>query len=101
MTHRSIIRVWQEMDIKEIEPRLLIAGAISADCANCKEVGISFGAITCPKCGAAFKYMGTRMSDSAKEAKRMKNKRPDLVIIDLRDIRELQARTKARGILGD
>ena len=101
MSDRAIIRVWQEMDIKEIEPRLLIAGTIGADCGNCKEVGISFDAITCPKCGAAFKYIGTRISDSMKEAKRLKRKRPDLVLINYKDVKELQARDKARGFLGE
>ena len=50
MSGKSMIRVWQEIDIKEIEPRLLIGGTVSADCGNCKEVGISFDAVTCPKC---------------------------------------------------
>ncbi len=101
MSSKLTIRVWQEIDIKEIEPRLLIAGSTSADCGNCKDIGIAFDAITCPQCQAAFKYMGTRLVSSPREAKRLRAKRPDLILIELKDFREAQARTKARGILGE
>ena len=101
MGSKSIVRIWQEVDIKTIEPHLLIAGNVSGDCANCKEVGIPFESKTCPKCGTLFKYMGTRISNSIKEAKRLRIKRPDLVLIDFKDFKEIQARTKAHGILGE
>lgn len=98
---KSIIRIWQEMDIRLITPHMLIAGQVTGDCSNCKEVGIPFEAKTCPKCGIDFKYMGTRVSSSAKEAKRLHHKRPDLTLVELSDIKEIQAREKARGFLGD
>lgn len=95
------IRVWQELDFKEVKEHLLIAGSISGDCGNCKEVGISFEAKNCPKCQAHFKYMCTRISGSPKEAKRLRAKRPDLVIIDFQDFKEAQARKKVHGLLND
>jgi len=101
MTKKAIVRVWNEIDINEIEPRLLIAGSTSADCGNCKEVGMPFDTIRCPKCGVAFKYMGTRLAGSVSEAKRLKLKRPDLVLLDFKDFKEAKARSKARGFLGD
>jgi len=97
---KSIIRVWQEMDVKLIEPHLLMAGQVSADCSNCKEVGIPFEAKACPKCGTLFKYMGTRVSNSTKEAKRLHRKRPDLTLVEFSDVKEVQARDRARGFLG-
>ena len=97
----SIIRVWQEMDIKAIKPHLLIAGNVSADCGNCKEINVSMDAKNCPKCGTIYKYMATRISGSIREAKRLKSKRPDLTVIEFNDFKELQARSKARGFLGD
>lgn len=101
MAKKSIIRIWQEVNLGEIEPQLLIAGSTTGDCASCREVGIQLDARTCPKCGLVFKYMGTRISNSAGEAKRLKAKRPDLIIIDFRDFKELQARAKAQGFLGE
>ncbi|MBN1354613.1 MAG: hypothetical protein JW994_08115 [Candidatus Omnitrophica bacterium] len=101
MTKNALIRIWQEVDIKTVEPHLLIAGHTTADCGNCKEIGISLDAVTCPKCGTAFKYISSRIFDSSKEAKRFKVRRPDLTIIDFRDFKEIQARIKAHGFLGE
>ena len=100
MTTNPIVRIWKEVDIGEIKPRLLISGSLGCDCASCKEVGIPFESITCPKCRTAFKYIATRGKNSAKEAKRLHRKRPDLIIIDLEDFKAAQARTSARGIFG-
>ncbi len=101
MTKKSIMRVWQEVDIQEIEPHLLIAGNVTGDCGNCKEINISLDAKQCPKCGTSFKYMGTRISNSPREAKRLRAKRPDAILIDFKDFKEIQVRKKARGFLGD
>ena len=99
MASKPIVRVWQEMEIKSIEPYLLIAGSTTADCASCKEVSISLDAKTCPKCGTSFKYMGTRLSSSPKEARRLKTKRPDLTIIEFKDFKGALSRDKAHGFL--
>ena len=101
MGKNTIIRVWKEMDADAIKPHLLIAGSTTGDCANCKDIGISFEAKNCPKCGTVFKYIGTRISNSAREAKRLRARRPDLMLIEYDDFKQIQARTKARGLWGD
>ena len=101
MSNMSLIRVWQEMDTSLIAPQLLVAGSTSGDCGSCREVGISLDAKKCPKCNAEFKYIGTRISSSAKEAKRLRSKRPDLILVDFGDFKDVQARKKAHGFLGD
>ena len=99
MDKRSFVRVWQEVDIGEIEPHLLVAGSTTGDCGKCKEIGISLDAKNCPKCGAQFKYTGTRISSSAVEARRLRARRPDLVLIDFQDFKNVLSRRKARGFL--
>ncbi|OGX17117.1 MAG: hypothetical protein A3K83_06880 [Omnitrophica WOR_2 bacterium RBG_13_44_8b] len=101
MVAKSIVRVWQEIETEYIEKQLLVAGNTTGDCGNCREIGISLEAKTCPKCGTLFKYMSTRTSNSVKEAKRLRSKRPDLILIDFSDFREAQARKKAHGFLGE
>jgi hypothetical protein len=95
------MRIWNEVDIGEIRRNLLIAGSTVGDCGNCKETGISFEATHCSKCQTAFKYMASRVSDSTKEARRLLAKRPDLMLVELKDYKEAQARTRAHGLLGD
>ena len=91
--------MWQEADIKAIEPHLLVAGSTAGDCANCKEMGIPLDSKSCPKCGCLFRYIGTRISSSIREAKRLRAKRPDLILIDFQDFKNVTARDKARGFL--
>jgi len=99
MAKNPLIRIWQEADIKSIKPHLLIAGSTTGDCISCREVGISFEAKNCPKCGTLFRYIGTRISNSAKEAKRLRAKRPDLILIEFQDFKSAQARSSAHGFL--
>lgn len=100
MAKKSIIRIWQKVDVDLIGPHLLIAGSLTADCGNCKEVNIRIDSRNCPNCKTAFSYIGTRISSSAKEAKRLRAKRPDLTVIEFADFKEVEARKKARGFLG-
>jgi len=94
----SYMRVWKNVELEKIEPELLMVGTISCDCAKCREAGIPLDAKKCPKCGTTFRYLSSRHSSSIKEAKRLKEKRPDLELIEYKDFKEVQARRKARGI---
>ena len=77
---------------------VFISGTVSAGCSPWKEIGIPFEAKACPKCGTTFKYIGTRISKATGELKRIREKRPDLTVIDYNDFKEILAREKARGI---
>ncbi|MGB2705240.1 MAG: hypothetical protein WBC74_00020 [Candidatus Omnitrophota bacterium] len=99
MAKKPLIRIWQEADIQSIEPHLLIAGATAGSCASCKEMGIPFDAKNCPKCGTLFRYIGTRISNSIKEAKRLRAKRPDLILIEFQDFKDAQTRSSAHDFL--
>ena len=89
----ELIRVWKEVDIKDIKSHLLIVGLTSADCSNCRELGIDYSiATSCKKCGADFRYIASR----GKEIRRIKEKRPDLIFIDLEDYKKVAGSIKAK-----
>ncbi len=89
----ELIRIWKEIDIKDIEGHLLVVGLTSADCSNCRELGINYStAVSCPKCGNVFKYIASR----GKEIRRIRNKRPDLIFIDFEDYKKIAGFTKAK-----
>lgn len=99
MDRNAYIRVWRDMDLDDIQKHLLVAGDPTGDCANCREIGIDIvKAKACPKCGAEFKYIGTRIRDSVPQARRLKQKRPDLTVIEYSDFKNAQARNDARKI---
>jgi len=91
----EFIRVWQQFDLNDISEHLLIVGVSSGDCAKCRELGIDYSrAKTCPKCGTDFKYITTRTS----EARKINNKRPDLIFIEIEDYKKALGKMRARDI---
>lgn len=105
--NKSFIRVWEEKDIKEIEPYLLIVGEIMGDCAKCKEVGLDYGTVKeCPKCKTAFRYITSREATSSKAGRftlirRIHSKRPDLIFIDYDDYKAASGQSRAKSIFID
>ena len=95
---KAFIRVWQEIDLGEINKHLLVAGDLTGDCNQCREVGIGYAnSKTCPKCQAQFKYIASRSKEaSLGHIKRIKAKRADLIFIDYSDFRKAIERHKAR-----
>ncbi len=91
----DLIRVWKEMDVTDIGKHLLIAGEVTGDCSNCRELGINYStAKACPKCGNEFKYIASRPH----EIRKIKNKRPDLIFIDLEDYKKVTGKIKAKDL---
>jgi hypothetical protein len=90
----ELIRVWKEFDIADVSKHLLIVGLLTADCSNCRELGIDYStAKSCPKCGVDFKYIASR----SKEIKKIKNRRPDLIFIDFEDYKKTIGEIKAKN----
>jgi NAD(P)H-hydrate repair Nnr-like enzyme with NAD(P)H-hydrate dehydratase domain len=90
----ELIRVWKEFDAGEISKHLLVVGLLTADCSNCRELGIDYStAKACPKCGVDFKYIASR----GKEIKKIKNRRPDLIFIDFEDYKKTTGEIKAKN----
>ena len=96
------IRVWQSCNVEEITKHLLIVGDITADCTNCRHLGIEYAtAKTCPQCGTIFHFIASRNSGKLDRnrggtVKRIKDRRPDLTFIDYDDYREITGKQNAR-----
>lgn len=88
----NFIRVWKEIDMKDIADHLIVVGDISGDCSKCRELGIDYTKKTaCPKCGTVFKYIASR----TREVGRIVKKRPDLIFVDLEDYKKIMGKTMA------
>lgn len=91
----DFIRVWKDIDIKDVSDHLLIVGDITGDCSKCRALGIDYTKLsTCPKCGTAFKYIASRSKEVGKIIKR----RPDLIFIDFEDYKKITGKMKARSL---
>lgn len=91
----DFVRVWKDIDVKDISGHLLIVGDIAGDCSNCKELGIDYTKVSaCPKCGIVFKYIASRTREVGKIIKR----RPDLIFVDFEDYKKAMGKIKAKGL---
>ena len=93
------IRIWEKVDLEMVSKHLVVAGELSGDCSNCRELGIDFAAAKiCPKCRTEFKYLAIRRNNSSDGGliKRLKDKRPDLIFIDYNDFKEALDKLKAK-----
>ncbi len=98
-----LIRVWHQMNIEEVKKHLLLAGELSANCENCQQLGIDFNKeVTCPNCQTPFKYISFRKKAHRGEEfsaiRRLKKKRPDLMIIDYEDVKRTCGKSKAQNL---
>ncbi|MDD5195402.1 MAG: hypothetical protein PHQ96_07025 [Candidatus Omnitrophica bacterium] len=96
---RGFLRVWQELDLDDIEKHLIVVGELSSDCFSCHTVGIDSKAHTCPSCGTVFKYMGFRRHAEGGYVHKMKEALPHLTFIDFEDFKKLIGKREARKLL--
>ena len=104
MMNKVWIRTWQEIDLKDIESRMILVGELSSDCSHCREIGLDYSQLkSCSKCGAEFKYMSSRTASGSSQKfsviKRIKSKRPDLIFFDYDDYKKLVSKSKAEDFL--
>jgi len=107
MTDEVYMRVWQLLSPKAVGSHLLIVGHLTGDCANCKQVGIDYkSARVCPKCNTEFRYIASRSGHQDGKGshgalvKKIREKRPDLVFVDLGDYKAATEKNKARDFFG-
>ena len=96
------LRTFKPFDLEEVKKSLLIIGDLSGNCAACNELGINaYETKACPACGAVFKYIASRRlethpAERFQLAKRLAEKRPDLVLIDYQDYQKTAGAKAAR-----
>ena len=94
------------VEIENVTKHLLIVGDLTADCASCRELGISYAqAKTCPKCGVDFRFITARgagggIKISGGVVRRIKERRPDLTFIDYDDYKGVTGKQSARDFFG-
>lgn len=92
------IRIWQELDIKEIEKNLLVVGELSSRCFSCSHIGIENIVSSCAQCGSKFLYVGFMRPVTSKLLREVKEKLPSAVIIDFSDFKREIGKDKAKNI---
>jgi hypothetical protein len=98
------IRIWTEVDIKELQEHVIIVDDRFGFCPGCRELGIRIDDLKkCPKCGREFKYVTSRESAQGggkgfEVIMRIKKKMPHLTFIDYGDYERVTGRKKAESL---
>jgi hypothetical protein len=95
----NFLRIWREVDLKNIANNLFVIGELSGECFLCHNLGIKIGEKKCPHCGAFFNYIGFRRPINQSTLKRMKDKYPNATIIDFNDFKKITSKKQARRLL--
>lgn len=95
------MRVWQEVDLKDIEDHIIIVEDKYGHCPGCKKIGIELKDLTkCPSCGREFKYVTSKEAKGGKTdiVMRTKKKLPRLVFVDYGDYEHELGKKKAENL---
>ncbi|MDA3901458.1 MAG: hypothetical protein PF637_13195 [Spirochaetes bacterium] len=95
------IRVWKEIDIKEIDGHLLICDDLSAHCGACRKMPIPLEASRCPECGTEFNYITTRENHTTPTGQRILSKMlqsGNKSIIEYSDYKHASDKKKAQNL---
>lgn len=96
---RGIVRLWQDVDVTDIEKHLLVVGELSAQCNFCHKIGIDPKLDNCPNCHAHFKYRGFRRKTEPHYLRRVREEHPSAILIDLDDFKRALGKDEARKLL--
>ena len=98
------LRIWNNVDITEIENNIVTIDDKFGFCPGCKEMGIKLDNLKdCPNCGREFKYMTSREAKGANGhifVKRAFTKLPDLIFVDFDDYERVTSKKKAEDLFG-
>ena len=95
------LRIWTEVDIKEIEDHIIIVDDKFAHCPECKKIGIELNNLEkCPSCGRVIKYVTSKDAKGGKVdiVSRTRKKLPDLTFVDYNDYERVTTKKKAGNL---
>jgi hypothetical protein len=95
----SFLRVWQSVDVQDIEKHLIVVGELSAECFSCHKIGVDIKATACPNCNTFFKYMGFRRHADGAYIHKLREELPRMVFVDFEDFKKVIGKREARKLL--
>ncbi len=99
----DLLRIWTEVDIKEIQDHIVIVDDMFGYCPGCREMGMKIDTLkNCPKCSREFRYVTSRETKGGARGMeivlRIKRKMPELTFVDYDDYERLTGKKKAETL---
>ena len=95
------MRIWSEVDIKDVENHIIIVDDKFGHCPGCKKIGIELKDLNkCPSCGRDFKYVTSKEAQGGKFdiVTRTRKKLPNLIFVDYGDYERETSKKKAASL---
>jgi len=95
------LRIWAEIDIREVQEHIIIVEDKYGHCPNCKKIGIELNDLqSCPSCKREFKYVTSKYARDGKHdiVMRTKKKLPNLIFVDYDDYERVTSKNKAESL---
>ena len=98
--NERFLRIYKKLDFPSVKSKLLIYGALSGSCANCKTMELKLDMSACPHCHAEFKFISfLNIKDHLPKMLRLSSERPDVIFIDYEDFKRTEGAVKAQEFL--
>lgn len=99
---KQYLRVYQNLEIQEIQKHLLLIDDLYGSCANCKQVGLNYTKdLQCNQCKTEFKYLATKLPHEVKKIlARLEQDDRKLIVIDRDDYDKATAKNSLDGLFG-
>ncbi|MCU0824077.1 MAG: hypothetical protein MUF77_05495 [Leptospira sp.] len=98
----KFVRVWRKLAVEEIKKQLLYIDDLYGTCGNCKRLGLNYlKDKKCPDCGIQFKYLATKVNNTAEVGKilsRIEKEGLDYILIEREDFERSNAADAARDL---
>ncbi|MGL4368416.1 MAG: hypothetical protein ACRCUT_01895 [Spirochaetota bacterium] len=96
----DMIRVWKEIDIRDIENHLVLLDDIQGFCPSCRKTGIKYDQLKkCPSCGIDFTWCAVRDAQMGNQVlAKIRTQAPWLSILDYGDFKHLQDKSKVKSL---
>ena len=94
------LRIYKKFDFHSIKNHLLIYGALSGVCANCKTMDLKLDRTECPHCHTPFQFIAFQnIKDHLPKMLRLHHERPELTFLDYDDFKKTEGAMKAQEFL--
>ena len=98
---KKYIRIFQQHDVKEMKPHMIVYGDLGGFCGNCDSIKVKLEHAKCPECETDFRYIAFRNPKvHMPKLYKLAQDRPQMTFVDFEDYTRVLGASKAEDFFG-